>query len=167
MPKWVLVTIIAAVALGAGFLAWKIFFPDEEARIIRMLDDTAEAASFERNEPPAAMLIKTRRIEAALDDRVDIAIRVERRDYERIMEKKDIVTAITAGRRAGGKLKIKLSDASVKISGDKAIVEATAAVSYKNGDREFSPQEDATLELVRRDGNWLISRVRLRSFMEK
>ena len=167
MKKWAVIAALAILAVGGGLLAWKIFFPDEKARVVRALDDAAEAVCFEPGDPPAAMLVKTRRLEAALDDRVDVTIRVDRRDYERVMEKKEIVALFTAGRRAGGSLKAGLSDHSVEISGDRAVAEATGSIRYANGGREFSQQEDVTVELLRRDGKWLISRVRFRSFMEK
>ena len=165
----IIIIVLAALALvGAGLLAWKLFFPDEKARIIRTLDDAADAVAIDRNEPATALLIKTRRLEALLDDTVDVSLRANREHFSGSPERRQIISMLATARRSGIAVRGKLSDFSVVIDGDRAYVEAAASVWYRPRDgQEFTQQEDLNIELVRRDGNWLISKVAFRNFMEK
>jgi len=165
-----LLVIIAAalVLVGAGVLAWKIFFPDEKARIIRTLRDAAEAVAIDRGDSAATMLIKTRRLETLLDDTVDVSLRANRESVSGSLERRNIISMLAAARRSGVAMNGKLSDFSVAIDGDRARVEAAASIRYRRqGDQEFLQQEDLDIELVRRDGEWLITKVAIRNFMEK
>jgi hypothetical protein len=165
-----LLVIIAAalVLVGAGVLAWKIFFPDEKARIVRTLRDAAEAVAIDRADSAATMLIKTHRLETLLDDTVDVSLRANRESVSGSLERRNIISMLAAARRSGVAMSGKLSDFSVAIDGDRAHVEAAASIRYRRqGDQEFLQQEDLDIELVRRDGNWLITKVAIRNFMEK
>lgn len=155
-----------AALIGAAFLVWHFIF-DQKARVVRTLEGTADALEIGEGESPAAALAKVHKLELRLDDNIDVKIRFNRQTFTGRYGRGEAMTGLAALRRAGVKLKVKLSDINVTIAGDTAHAEAAATIEGKNGGEEFSLQEDVEFDLVRRDGEWLISRIAIRNFMEK
>ena len=167
MTRRVVIIVLAAAALAAAVPAWRYFFPDDETRIIRTLDAAAGAVGCSPGESAPAAIGKLRRIESLLDDQVEIDLRANRETRGRIFARGEIVSLLAGERRAGSRMKVELTDFTVVVAGDSAKAEAAGTILYKNGEREFSLQEELKFELVRRDGKWRISRVEIRNFMEK
>ena len=159
---------LALLALiGAGVVIWRVFFPGEETRVVRSLEAAAAALEIEAGESKPAALAKIHKLEQHLDDGIDVRLRFERQTYTGRYERRDAMAALAALRNAGVKLKIKLSDFQVAVSGDTAHAEAAATIEGRRGNEDFSLQEDVEFDLVRRDGEWLISKIAIRNFMEK
>ena len=156
-----------AALIGAAALVWWVFFPGDKILVARKLDAVAAALEIREGESPAAALAKVHKLEQLLDDSIDVGIRFNRRTFTGKYERRDAMTALAALRKAGVKLKVKLSDVTVTVDGDTAHAEAAATVEGKNGGQEFSLQEDVEFDLVRRDGEWLVSKIAIRNFMEK
>ena len=157
----------AAALIGAAALIWWVFFPGDKIRVARTLDAAAAALEIREGESPASALAKIHKLELRLDDSIDVKIRFNRQTFTGRYERRDAMTGLAALRRAGVKLKIKLSDVTVTVSGDTAHAEAAATIEGKNGGQDFSLQEDVEFDLVRRDGEWLVSKIAIRNFMEK
>ena len=162
----IVIIIVTAALIGAALLAWHWFF-DQKARVVRTLEAAAAAMEIKEGESAAVALAKVHKLEQRLDDSIDVKIRFNRQTYTGKHDRRDAMTGLAALRKAGVKLKIKLSDFNVTVNGDAAHAEAAATVEGKNGSQDFSLQEDIEFDLVRRDGEWLISRIAIRNFMEK
>lgn len=167
MIRRIVIIVLAGALLAAGVLAWRYFFPDDETRIKRVLDSAADAVGIASGESAPTAIGKLRRLESLLEEQVEVDIRANRETYGRIFARGEIVNILMAERRTGTQLKVELADFTVTITDDTARVEAAATVRYKNGAREFSPEEEIRFELVRREGKWRIARVYIRNFMEK
>ena len=165
--KPVLVALALLAVIGAGVLIWRVFFPGDETRIIRTLEAAADALEISAGESPAAALAKIHRLELRLDDKVDVQLRFNRRTYTGGYERREAMTGLAALRKTGVTLKVKLSDFNVTVRNDTAHVEAAATVEGRNNGGDISLQEDLDVDLVRRDGEWLISKIAIRNFMEK
>lgn len=167
MTRRIVVIVLVGALLVAGVLAWRHFFPGDETRIVRTLNAAADAVGIAPGESAPTAIGKLRRLESLIDEQVEIDFRAHRETYGRPFARGEIVSILAAERRTGTQLKVDLADFTVAIAGDTARVEAAATVRYKNGAREFSPEEEIRFELIRRDGKWRISRVNIRNFMEK
>lgn len=170
MTRRRIAVILTALALiGAGVLVWRIFFPGDKIRIIRTLEAAADAAGISSGESPARAVVKLHRMEARLDARIDCRLRFRRESWNGVVERPQVLSYIAALRKNGVRLKIKLSQFRVTVEGDSARVEAEAQIDAEAADGKWknSWQEDVVFGLIRRDGEWLISQVALRDFMEK
>lgn len=167
MTRRIIIIVLIGAALAAAVPVWRHFFPDDETRIKRVLDSAADAVGCDPGDSAPTAIGKLRRIESLLDDQVEFDLRANRETYGRTFARGEIVSLLAAERRAGSRMKVELTDFTVVIDKDSAKTEAAATIQYKNGDREFSLQEEIKFELVRRDGKWRISRVGVRNFMEK
>ena len=162
----VIVFWVAALA-GAAILIWRVFFPGDKVRVVRTLKAAAAAVEIEEGESKPVALAKIHKLELRLDDGIDVKIRFNRQDYTGRYDRRDAMTGLAALRKGGVKLKVKLSDFQVTVSGDTAYVEAAATVEGRRNGQDFSLQEDLEVGLVRRKGEWLISKIAIRNFMEK
>ena len=129
-----------AALLGAGVLVWRVFFPGEKTRIVRALEAAADALEIKEGESPAVALAKIHKLELRLDDGIDVKIRFNRQDYTGRYDRRDAMTGLAALRKGGVKLKVKLSDFQVTVSGDTAYVEAAATVEGRRNGQDFSLQ---------------------------
>ena len=163
----VIIAILVAAALAAAVPLYRYFFPDDETRIIRVLDAAADAVSCVPGESAPAAIGKMRRLEALLDEQVEFDLRANRETHGRVFARGELVSIVAGERRAGARLKVELTDFTVTVDGDSAKAEAAAAVRYQRGDRDFSMQEELKFSLVRRDKKWRIAQVVIRNFMEK
>jgi hypothetical protein len=166
MRRGAVVTLAVIGAIGTAVLIWHIFLPGDKARIVRTLDRAADAVAIKEGEPPVAP-VKMHTLEMLLDDRIEYSLRFDRREYSGSLERREVLAHLTALRKSGLKLDLKLSGHAVSIDGDTALAEAEASITGVSGRGSFSLQEDMEIHLVRRGGEWLITRIRCRSFMEK
>ena len=169
MTRRKIVTILAALALiGAGVLVWQVFFPGEKTRIVRTVKAAAEAVEIREGESGAVALTKLNRLEQRLDDHVDIKVRDHRQVYSGRYDRATLLALLAKVRRDGLRLKIGLDHFDVTVDGDTARVAAEAQIDAASADGKWkeSWQEDIEIGLVRRDGEWLISHVACRNFIE-
>lgn len=167
MTRRIVIIVLVGTLLAAAVPAWRYFFPDDETLVIRTLDAAADAVGCAPGDSMPDAIGKLRRLEALLDDQVEFDLRTNRETHGRTFGRGEIVSILAGERRAGSRMKVELTDFTVAVDGNSAGTEAAATIYYKNGDREFSLQEELKFELVRRDGKWRISRVGVRNFMEK
>jgi|GEM_PF-5490243 len=161
--------LVAAVFAAAGVWLWRNCFPSDERRIVRLLDECAETASFRSGEAAAPALLKLRRLDSRLDDRVTIRWRRGGAIHEQVMERRTLVGHLASTRKYLKELRVKLSDLGVTVSGDSAVAEGSAQLAGTAQSRRWDDPvlEDVRIELVRRDGAWRVAAVTVRDFMEK
>lgn len=165
----IVVAVSLLALLGAGVLAWRIFFPGEKARIVRRLNAAADAVAISPGESPAAAVVKLHRIESLLDAKVDCRIRFRRQTWNETVERGLVLSTLAGMRKNRFRLKVSLAQFRVTVDGDSARAEAEAQIDAESPDGKWknSWQEDVVFSLVRRNGEWLISEVAVRDFMMK
>ena len=162
--------VLTALALiGGAILIWQVFFPGEKTRIVRAVKAVAEAVEIRDGESGVVAAAKLKGLEQRLDDQIDIKLRDRRQVYSGRFERRDLLPLLAKARQSGLRLKIGLDQFRVTVEGDAARVEAEAQIDAAAADGKWkeSWQEDVEIDLVRRDGEWLISRVACRNFIEK
>ena len=164
--RFIAVALAVLALAGAAVLLWRLIFPDDEARIVRTIDRAAGAVAIKAGEPPVAP-VKLHKLEMLLDERIEYNLRFNRREYAGSLERRDVLANLTVLRKSGIKFDLKISGHTVSIEGDTALAEAEASITGVANGESFSLQEDVEISLVRRNGEWLIARIRCRNFMEK
>ncbi len=159
----------AAAFAAAGVWLWRIGFPSEERKIIRLLDECAETVSFRAGEPPAAAVLKLRRLDSRLADRVTIRWKRHGSIQEQEFECKELIGHVASTRRYLKALRAELSDLVVTVGGDTAVAEGSAQISgiAREHRRNDPVSEEVRIELVRREGTWRVAAVTVRDFMER
>ena len=162
-------SLAAAALVAAGVWLWRVGFPSEEQKIVRLLDECAETAGFRSGEPPAAAVLKLRRLDDRLDDRVTIRWRRRGSIHEQEFDRRELIGHIASTRKYLKELRVELSDLAVTVGGDTAVVEGSAQLAGTAQGRRWDDPvlEDLRIELVRRDGAWRVSAVTVRDFMER
>ncbi len=160
------VTLAILALAGAAVLLWRLVFPDDEARIVRTIDRAAEAVAIKNGEPPVAP-VKMHKLEMLLDERIEYNLRFNRREFSGSLERREVLANLAVLRKSGLKFDLKISGQNVSVEGDAARTEAEASITGVANGESFSLQEDVEISLVRRNGEWLISRIHCRNVMEK
>lgn len=165
----VVLSLCAAALAAAGIWLWRVGFPSEEQKIVRLLHECAATASFRADEPPAAAVLKLRRFDSYLDDRVSIRWRRHGNIREQEFERKELVGHIASTRKYLKELRVELSDLGVTVNGDAAVAEGSAQIAgtSRSQRRDDPALEEVRIELVRREGAWRVAAVAVRDFMER
>lgn len=164
-----LLSLCAAALAAAGIWLWRVGFPSEERKIVRLLDECAETISFRAGEPPAAAVLKLRRFDSRLDDRVSIRWRRHGNIRDQEFDRRELVGHIASTRKYLKELRAELGDLVVTVGGDTAVAEGSAQIAgIARSNRWDDPvSEEVRIELVRRGGVWRVSGVTVRDFMER
>lgn len=160
--RWVTVTLVAMALAGAA--AWW-YWPSDERAIRERLDGLAEAASSKAGDPPMARMARLARFRSAFTE--DVHVRV---GHAIEWSSRDALLGAVAGWPAGD-LSVSLVDEQIAVSPDRqaADVRLTAKVTGRDPSTG-SPTLDARevqFGLVKRDGEWVVSRVEDRDTLER
>jgi hypothetical protein len=150
------------VVLGVLLLAvwlFQRFFPNDETRIHKLLDELAATASFSANEPALQRLANAQKLGAFFT--ADPSINLEVTDWEsRTLQSRDeLVQLALAVRSTVSGVQIELPDVIIAVSDDheSASAHLTAKASVA-GKQEIHVQE-FRLQLKKIDGDWKIWQV--------
>ena len=164
-----LALLAAAAIVAAGVWGWRVCFPSDERRIARLLDECAETAGFGAGEAPAAALLKLRRLDSRLEDRLTIRWRRGGAIREQELERGTLIGHLASARKYLRDLRVTLSDLDIAVQGDAAVAEASVKLAGTAHSHRWDDPvlEDVRVELVRRDGSWRVAAVTVRDFMER
>ena len=164
-----LLSLCAAALAAAGIWLWRIGFPSEERKIMRILNECADSAGFRADEPPAAAMLKLRRLEPHLDHRVTIRWRRNGSVREQEFDRRELLGHLASTRKYLKELRVELSDFGVTLDGGSAVAEGSAQIAgtARSQRRDDPALEEVRIELVRRDGAWRVAAVDVRDFMER
>jgi hypothetical protein len=144
---------------GAGFLAWRLLFPNPEVVIRKRLGALATVASIASNEAPAARMLNAQKLSTFFASDARIHVEVPGHSEQVFNGVDEIRGAAMAARTGLNSLKVEFPDIVVSLGPDKttALVELTAKGTVP-GDKEIYVQElKGTLKKI--DGDWLITNV--------
>lgn len=169
MKKLLVVVLLAALAAGGGFWYWRIVNSDER-RIARVLEACAEVAGFRQGEAQVGAFLKLRKLEELLTPEVDATIRINDRTYRERLPVKEIIQRLAGVRKMTSYLDIELSDLAITVTGDKATADASVQLKTAAGGVDKyrdSAVEEVRFTLTKADGNWRVTAVRAKDFMER
>ena len=169
MKKLLVIAAAVVLAAGGGFWCWRILNSDER-KIARVLEACAETAAFRQGEAPAGAFLKLRKLEDLLMPEIDATIRIQNRTYQEHLPRKEIIQRLAAVRKMTSYLDIEVSDLAVTVTGDAAAADASVKVESAHGGVDKyrdSAVEEVRFTLAKSDGNWRVSAVRAKDFMER
>jgi len=146
------------ILLGLGWLNWQHFFPNEERRIRRMLDDLAQTASIPASQSVVGMGIAVDKLLSYVTVDIQVDVDVPGEGRHAFSGREEIRDAALLAHRNLSDLKVQFLDVNVALAADKrtATVELTAKATQK-GAKEFLVQE-VKMQLRKEDGQWRVSR---------
>ena len=150
---------IAAIVVAAAVFTWRAVFPSDERQIRRQLTRVAEQVN-EQSEGLAAVA-RAADVGSAFADEVVIDL-----GQGAPIRGRDTLMAIVARvQPRTSRYEVKIRDMNIRVADDDrlAFVDLSATTSGENGmdAREFK------LEMVKREGTWLIARVTPVQVLEK
>lgn len=157
-----LVLIVVTAALLA--VLWRVVFPSEERRVMRMMDSLAERASKTKAESQLqGGLVAASLAESFADG---CTFRVPEVHFRHAVDRDRLKLAIVTVRRNAQDLRFSLEDPTVEVMDDAANYVATLFVSDSANALGLGGRQDARpvrIELVREEtsGEWLIRSVRV------
>ena len=169
MKKLLVIIVLAALAAGGGFWYWRVVNSDER-KIARVLEACAETAGFRQGEAQVGAFLKLRKFEELLTPEVDATIRINDRTYRERLPVREIIQRLAAVRKMTSYLDIELSDLAIAVAGDKATADASVQLKTASGGADKyrdSAVEDVRFTLTKADGNWRVTAVRAKDFMER
>ncbi len=148
----------ALVILGGLFLAYRHFFPNEEQRIRRRLDDLAATVSIPAQASPARTLLALNKLKGFFAPNVTVDVDTPFEGRHAFEDRDELMQAAAAAWTNLRDVKVEFLDINVKLgpSNDAATAELTARVA-RPGNRDAMVQE-FRLTLGKQDGEWLITR---------
>lgn len=159
--KRILQTVLAVAAIAAGIFLWRVLFPSDETRILKLLSGLADTASLPANEGNIGRVRRIERLSSAFTP--DIVIRftpLGDRAFE-ISGRDEIQQAAMAARGAAQSVKIDFIDIRVTEAdgaAGKGTAELTAKIQAGN-DRDFGIQPLRITLKKEKDFGWRISRI--------
>lgn len=146
------------VLLGLGWLGWQHFFPNEENRIHRMLDNLAEAASIPAHQSVIGAATAVDKLLSHVTQNIEMDVEVPGEGRHTFSGREEARDAALTAHRNLSDLKVQFLDVDVALAGDKrtATVELTVKATQP-GAKEFFVQE-MKLQLRKEDGQWRVSR---------
>jgi len=147
----------AFIVAAAG--VWLLLRPGEEQRILDRLEQVRALAEVRDPENALAQLNRARQLSALFSTRSRYDLTTLGHGITEIDSREELAQRIAAGRGRLASLELDLLAPVVEIAGDRATVgvTGTARGATRGGDGQFMDVHRVEIELVRQDGNWLVS----------
>jgi ketosteroid isomerase-like protein len=147
------------ILAGLGWLGWQHFFPNEEHRIRRMLDDLAQTASIPASESVVSTGLAVENLLSYATPDIEVDVEVPGEGRHLFSGRQEVRDAALLARRNLGELKVQFLDVDVALAGDKQTATAELTVkATQPGAKEFLVQE-LKLQLRKEDGQWRVRQV--------
>ncbi len=157
MKNAIALILFLALIGGLGFLGWKIFFPDEKAKIVEMLTALDAAADITPGGKPLSKLGAAGELTDFFTK--DTKITVNRGPGRKlaIQGKDQLLQAAVGAQNMGAVISVTLKDPVIELGdSDNARVQLTAVANERAAGTPFVQMLDLTL--VKSGGDWKISK---------
>lgn len=153
-------TRIAALVIlvGLGWLGWKHFFPSEETRIRRLLDDLAQTVSIPPGRSTVAAGLAVDKLLNYVTPDIEAVFDVRGEGQFTLSGREEVRDAAMAAHRNLSNLKVEFLGINISVAAGKQ--EATVELTVKateSGTKEFFVQE-MQLHLRKQDNRWRVYR---------
>lgn len=145
--------------LIAALVAWLLLGSNEEQRILERLEQIRTLSEVSEQEDAVTGLGKARRLGMLFTPQTRYDLTTLGHGITRISSHDELIRKIIAGRNRLVSLELGLLAPEVSIDGDHALVELTgmARGATHGGEGQFMDVHRVEIELVRKDGDWLVS----------
>jgi len=158
LKKLIPIILLLAFAVG-GFFGWKAYNSDER-RITRKLQALPELLTWNPRDGNIVRLGRANNLKEMLAQNITIEVNVGRGEVRGIEGRQEVYQALLAAQSSGMALKVEIPAIKATVtSTEAASAELTTFLYVGNDNREPFLQELA-MELVKVEGEWLISKVR-------
>jgi ketosteroid isomerase-like protein len=157
--KWLVRLLWLAVLAGVLWWGWRTFFPSDERRIRRLLDDVAETVSVPADGKFVGGVLAADRLKGYFTANAEVAVDVPGEARFNLAGREELAVAYLAARTQYRGLAVEFYDYQVAIAPDHAtaVVDFTAR-AQQTGSRDLQVQELRVL-LERSEDGWQIQRV--------
>ncbi len=146
------------IVLGLVWLGWLRFFPNEEKRILKMLDSVARAASIPPNETPVQMGLAVDKLLGFATHDIEVDVEVPGEGRYTFSGREEVRDAAMLAHKNLGPLTVQFLDVTVRVGPERRAATVNLTVkATQPGSKEFLVQA-ATLHLRQADRKWRISR---------
>jgi hypothetical protein len=148
-----------AAPVIAALLAWLLLGSNEEQRILDRLEQIRSLSEVSEPEDTVTGLGKARRLGMLFTPQTRYDLTTLGHGITHIGSRDELVQKIVAGRNRLVSLELALLAPQVSIDGEYATVEftGTALGATRGGEGQFMDVHRVAIELVRQDGDWLVS----------
>lgn len=149
--------LLAAVVLALGLFLYQRLFPNEERRLLRLLDDLAAAASIPAGEKDLTRLNKAARLAGFFTTDTEITVDLGPWQGRVIHGRDELLQLVLSARANAGEVQVQFVDPNITVDEDAATVHATGFARVA-GQSDPHVQE-LKLHFIRSGGPWKIHRV--------
>lgn len=152
---WMWLPLVIVLATGI----WLLTGDHEEQRILERLEQIRALAEVQGQESTLAQLNRARQLGALFTPLTRYDLTTLGYGISEITSREELTRRIAAARGRLLSLELTLLAPAVRIEGDNATVSitGTALGATRGGDGQFMDVHRVEVELVRQDGNWLVS----------
>ncbi|HXE41909.1 MAG TPA: hypothetical protein VN516_02705 [Candidatus Baltobacteraceae bacterium] len=154
IPRGVALVAIAAIA----FWIWTILFPAPEKIIRRRLDDVAQNVSFQANENPIAIAMKSEKLATFFSTNVEVNLDIPERAQHSIVGRAEIIQAAAGAHMQVKTLDVKFLDPEIAVSPDKQSATVSLVVSAKSSGETDPIVQPMKFYFQKIGRDWLITR---------
>ena len=152
--------------LSAGIVFWYIFEEKrEENKVLKVVNTLAEDVSKNSTENPAAALLKLKSVADAFDYPAGISFG---KNFSAEYEREALLSALTRYRATLQRINLTLSDQSVEISENTAVVQFSLQYALEDKAASFRRTDvcDGSCLLVKKDGLWKIKNLQFSKILQ-
>jgi len=152
---WVWLAVVLLVAAGG----WLLLSASEEQRILDRLEQIRALAEVREQESALAQLNRARQLSALFTPQTRYDLTTLGHGITEIASREELARRIVAGRSKLVSLELTLLAPVVTITAEHATVgvTGTALGATRGGEGQFMDVHRVEIELVRQDGDWLLS----------
>ena len=159
MKKIVIIGLLAIGIALLGVWGWRVFFPNDEKLIHKLLDQVAETASFRANDNPLVKLGGASKLAGFFTEDAVIHLDVPGVDLRTISGRDELIQTAAAARATVQGIKVELMDIQLGVDAEGQTATAhLTAVGKVSGSSDPLVQE-LRMQLRKIDGKWRIAQV--------
>ena len=143
---------LVAGAIGALMLWW----PTETKRVTRLIEKFAADASFKASDGNFVRLAKLEAVSNRFTDDAQIRFESLGIPVQEVSGREEVRQIVAAAHRVLGRLEVKVSDIIVTFGPQPGTARVDLTASMASGKQEGFTAQEFALQLVKREGKWLI-----------
>lgn len=153
--RWTLVLVLVAGAVAGLVLLW----PTETKRVTRLVERFAADASFKPGDGNIVRLAKMEAVTGRFTSDAQIRFESLGIPAHEVSGRDEIRQVVALAQKLGGGLDVKVYDVVVTFGPQAGTARVELTASMSSGKQEGFTAQEFALQLVKRDGAWLIHRV--------
>jgi hypothetical protein len=140
------------------WLGWRVFFPGDERRILRLLNDIAQTVSVPEDGKFVGGVLAVERLRGCLAPGAEVAVDLPGQGRFHLTGREELLQAYMAARSNYRGVKVEFCDIQVTVAPDhdSAVADLTGRATHSSGELHV---QELRVNLVRADNRWCVRRV--------